>query len=214
MNSVISNRFMYSWLISCLCTCLFVFVPIHVAAASEASEQIAWEAFASGKAIAVMRHAIAPGNGDPAEFELGDCKTQRNLSKEGQLQAQQIGMQIKERGIDNADIFTSQWCRCVDTAVNLELGSVEQLAMLNSFYQDRSTESIQTDQLMKWLVNRLTTKDANATVDQKKSASAVLVTHQVNITALTGVFPSSGEVVFVTMENDQLTVLATWNAEF
>jgi len=213
MHSVINHRFICSWLLTCLCTCVFIFAPIHKATAT--TEQAAWEAFASGKAIAIMRHAIAPGNGDPVEFELGDCRTQRNLSKEGQLQAQQIGLQIKEHGIEQAEIYTSQWCRCFDTATNLELGSAQDLPMLNSFYQDRSTESAQTEQLTQWMVNRLTnSEDTNTTVDQQENAPAILVTHQVNITALTGVFPSSGEVVFVTLENDQLTALTTWNAEF
>lgn len=211
MNMVITKRLASLRLLAC-------FFALSSAYTASASEIDGWKAFANGEAIALMRHAIAPGNGDPAEFSLNDCKTQRNLSEEGLLQAQQIGLQFKQHGLIQetmqTDIFSSQWCRCVDTAVNLDLGSVQQLPMLNSFYQDRSTESEQTEQLTQWIVNRLTAKSPNATADKKTTTPAILVTHQVNITALTGVFPSSGEVVFVSIDNNKPTVLATWLAEF
>lgn len=194
-----------------LLTCLLTLGSTYTASAADTD---AWEAFANGDAIALMRHAIAPGNGDPTEFNLVDCKTQRNLSEDGQLQAQQIGLQFKEQGIEQSDIFSSQWCRCVDTAVNLNLGSVQPLPMLNSFYQDRSTAAAQTEQLTRWIVDRLAANNSNSKADQQNTAPAILVTHQVNITALTDVFPSSGEVVFVTMDNDQPAVLATWLVEF
>jgi len=223
MDILFSRRLTGSWLSTTLFICLFTLGSTTLsateskAASKTASETAAWEAFARGEAIAIMRHAIAPGTGDPAEFDLDDCKTQRNLSDEGQLQAQQIGSQIREHGIDNAEVYSSQWCRCVDTATNLDSGPVQQLPMLNSFFQDRSTENAQTGKLEQWIINRLSTNDSSTDsptkADQQNTTPAILVTHQVNITALTGVFPGSGEVVFVTMSDDQLTVLTTWLAE-
>jgi len=132
------------------------------------------------------------------------------LSANGQQQAQNIGEQFKARGIEKADIYSSQWCRCVDTATNLKFGSVQSSPMLNSFYQNRATEAEQTAQLANWITKRLATRASDTTTDQQHTSPAILVTHQVNITALTGVFPSYGEVVFVALKNGQLTVLATW----
>ena len=205
MSTHFKQRMISTWLLALL---LALVSPQTVTAA----EPNVWEAFNNGEAVALMRHAIAPGNGDPVEFKLGDCTTQRNLSNDGVLQAQQIGSHFKEHGVAKSDLFSSQWCRCVDTAVNLKMGPVEQLPMLNSFYQNRSTETAQTEQLNQWIVDRLTAKSPNSNNDLPSNTPAILVTHQVNITALTGVFPASGEVVFVAMENDQLTVLATWLA--
>jgi len=166
--------------------------------------------FKNGGAIALMRHAIAPGNGDPTDFKIGDCSTQRNLSADGVIQSQKIGLQFKEQGVGKLAIYSSQWCRCIDTATHLGLGSVIQLPILNSFYQDRSTEQQQTSDLSQWIVNRLSNNSANLNTQQPNTTPAILVTHQVNITALTGVFPRSGEVVFVSLENSELRVLSTW----
>lgn len=186
---------------------LFVWLSL-LGSAHQASANMsdAKEALEKNHVVAVMRHAIAPGNGDPMEFELGDCETQRNLSAEGVLQAQRIGRQLKELNVAQADVFSSQWCRCIDTANQLDLGPVQALPMLNSFYQDRSTADAQTEQLQAWILNRLTTGAPSSKPTEPNAVLAVLVTHQVNITALTGVYPSSGEIVFVTEKNGQLIV--------
>jgi len=210
MNISFNRRLARWWILITLFAGLFTLGSTTLGAAESetasqtASEIAAWEALTNGKAIAIMRHAIAPGTGDPAEFELGDCKTQRNLSDEGKLQAQQIGTQIREHGIDNAEVYSSQWCRCVDTATNLDSGSVQQLPMLNSFFQDRSTENAQTEQLKQWIVNRLATTDSATIADQQNTPPAILVTHQVNITALTGVFnrKSSKWIAIINLEQD------------
>ena len=131
---------------------------------------------------AIMRHALAPGGGDPARFALGDCSTQRNLDDRGRAQARMIGETLRKMDADFDGILTSQWCRCVDTAQLLGLGPVEKLPALNSFFADRSTAGAQTEDLRRYLD------------DLPKDAQVMLVTHQVNITALLDVFPSSGEV--------------------
>lgn len=170
--------------------------------AASATEIDAWTNLKTGNYVALMRHAIAPGNGDPTEFTLGDCDTQRNLSSTGREQAQSIGATMKSHGIASANVFTSQWCRCIDTATELGVGPFQELPFLNSFYQDRSTSEQQTAQLREWIFGRL-----NAV--EQKHQPAVLVTHQVNITALTGVFPTSGEVVFLTLKNGALDVVTS-----
>lgn len=190
-----------------LATLIFLALSIYSVQPAQALEPGLWQKLQDGEAVALLRHAIAPGNGDPAEFTLGDCATQRNLSSNGQEQAARIGALIKSQGIEQAVVYTSQWCRCTDTAVGLALGVVEPLPLLNSFYQDRSSESNQTNDLTQWIKKRLEISK-NATI-----LPAVLVSHQVNITSLTGVYPSSGELVLVSYEDNKLVVLGTVRTE-
>jgi len=157
-----------------------------------------WAALRDGSAFALMRHARAPGTGDPPEFDLNDCATQRNLSEDGRRQAAAIGEAFRAHGIARARVFSSAWCRCRDTALLLNLGPVETLPALNSFFAAREREDTQTDAVKTWI--------AAASND----LPLILVTHQVNITALTGVYPGSGEVVVARLgpEGD-ITVLGT-----
>lgn len=150
-----------------------------------AEEVALWRALRSGGHVALLRHAIAPGTGDPPGFKLEDCSTQRNLSAAGRAQAVRIGEQFRANGIDTARVFSSQWCRCIDTAKYLGLGPVEPLPVLNSFFRNRRDGDRQTKELMNWL-------DI-----QDFAGVTVLVTHQVNITALTVVFPESGAIIIV-----------------
>lgn len=144
-----------------------------------------WDALRQPGAVALMRHALAPGFGDPPSFTLGDCSTQRNLDDRGRAQARAVGDAFRARGVRVDRVLTSQWCRCRETAELLGLGPVEEVAALNSFFADRSTADAQT---------RATRAMLAALPD---GVLPVVVTHQVNITALTGIFPSSGELVFV-----------------
>jgi phosphohistidine phosphatase SixA len=146
-----------------------------------------WEAIRSGEAFAMIRHALAPGTGDPQSVVIGDCSTQRNLSDSGREQARKIGAGFRANGIAAARVLTSEWCRCAETARLLNIGPVEPLPALNSFFADREQGPDQTAAL-------------TVRIKQDKPLRAagnplVLVTHQVNITALTGVFPRSGEIV-------------------
>ena len=154
-----------------------------------------WDGLKSGAHVAMMRHAQAPGVGDPAGFRLGDCGTQRNLSAEGRRQAEQAGALFRSKGITRATVYSSQWCRCLDTARGLGLGPVVPQAALNSFFDNGRSEKTQTGQL-------------RALIRQRPAGlPLVLVTHQVNITALTGVVPASGEIVVLRIEGDQVEVL-------
>lgn len=128
---------------------------------------------------------MAPGIGDPPNFALRDCSTQRNLSDEGRDQAYSIGLRFRANGIATAQVFSSQWCRCLETASLLGLGEIQELPSLNSFFSNGDREQAQIQALKKWLSG------------QRLKQPLVLVTHQVNITALTGVHPESGEVVLM-----------------
>lgn len=143
-----------------------------------------WKELRSGSSFVLLRHAIAPGTGDPDHFILGNCLTQRNLSASGRGQATTIGKQFRANKIQKARVFSSQWCRCLETAELLKIGPVEELALLNSFFENYERGDSQTNELRRWIGR------------QNLSQPMVLVTHQVNITSLTQYYPVSGELVF------------------
>jgi phosphohistidine phosphatase SixA len=157
-------------------------------AATNAQTQAGWQLLQRGETglVVAMRHAIAPGTGDPANFKLSDCSTQRNLSTQGRTQAQQIGAEFRNRNIKIARVLSSQWCRCLETAKLINLGKVEPLRALNSFFRDSSQEARQTATVRKLIVDNRNTKGA-----------VIMVTHQVNITAITNIVPQSGEAVIL-----------------
>jgi 8-oxo-(d)GTP phosphatase len=151
-------------------------------------------ALRQGGHVALIRHALAPGTGDPAGFTPGACDTQRNLSEEGREQARRVGDLFRENGIPRARVFTSAWCRSRETAELLRLGPARALEPLDSFFRRRSEGERQTRDLALWIG------------EQEALPPIVLVTHQVNITSLTGVFPGSGEIVVVGREDDGIVV--------
>ncbi len=152
---------------------------------SSEGDAVLWNSLRSGEHFALLRHAIAPGTGDPPGFKLGSCRTQRNLSEEGRTQAIKIGKLFRDNRIQTARVFSSQWCRCLETAKLLELGPVQGLSFLNSFFNNYESRESQTQELSEWLH------------EQNLGQPLVLVTHQVNITALTNVYPISGELVII-----------------
>jgi len=166
-----------------LIACLLILTPISLLADD-------WEALRQPGAIALMRHALAPGTGDPASFRLEDCATQRNLSAQGRAQAQRIGAALREQGIAFDHIWSSGWCRARETAELMEMGPVEVTPALHSFFAGRGNRQAQTQ----------TTMEALSAV--AAGARVLLVTHQVNITALTGVFPASGEIIVLQVAPD------------
>lgn len=160
---------------------LILLLNLTLATAALAND---WDALESPTAIALMRHALAPGTSDPAAFQLDVCTTQRNLSDQGRTQASRIGQALKQRRISFDAVWTSQWCRCRDTANLLDIAPVRDEPALNSFFQDRRTEPQQSSKTLSLLQNHT-------------GGRLMLVTHQVNITALTGVVPRSGEIIVV-----------------
>ena len=133
--------------------------------------------------IIFLRHALAPGVGDPLAFIKEDCSTQRNLNNEGRLQARLIGDYLRQSNIKFSEILTSEWCRCIDTAKELDIGKWKTFSGLNSFFQGHEKKYL--------VVNKLRKK-----IKSLKSSDFVLfVTHQVVITEITGEVPRSGEMV-------------------
>lgn len=152
-----------------------------------------WSALDSPSAIVLMRHALAPGTGDPGNFALDDCSTQRNLDDRGRAQAQRIGAELRARDISFDAVWTSQWCRCRDTARLLALAPVSDEPSLNSFFRARSQGTVQSAALLKEL-------------EDWDGDRVMLVTHQVNITALTDIFPASGEMIVTELRGGVLEV--------
>lgn len=145
---------------------------------------------AGGHAL-VIRHTEAPGVGDPPDFRLDDCATQRNLSDAGRTQARSIGDWLRARGIQRARIYSSQWCRCLETATLLGLGAVTELPALNSFFQ-RPQDREPNLAALKDFFSRYA----------RSGEPLILVTHQVTITALSDVFPAPGTGVLVALDPD------------
>ena len=164
-------------------------VALVLILAAPAARADAWAAAREPGAVLMMRHATAPGTGDPAGFRLGDCATQRNLSEAGRAQARRIGAALAAAGIRPDRVLTSEWCRARDTAVLLGLGAPQDWPVLNSFFGERPNEPEQTAALRRFLT------------EEAAGERLVLVTHQVNITALTGLVPRSGEIVVLSRDD-------------
>ena len=178
------------------------FSALFPALASAQTATDPWEVWKQPGVHAIMRHATAPGFGDPEGFTLGNCATQRDLNTTGRKEAQVLGKTIRNKGIALTAVYSSQWCRCLHTAEELDVGKVQALPALNSFFQDRGNSAEQTAALKKHL----------ATL--KPGDKVLYVSHQVNTTALTGVYPDSGEVVlFKFLPNGDVTVLGRVRAD-
>lgn len=131
--------------------------------------------------VLLVRHAVTEaGLGDPPEFVLGQCRTQRNLSPEGQRASRAMGEWARTNGFIPDAVRTSQWCRCQDTA-RLAFGQYEDWPPLNSTFAGQGNPSAQIQALRE----RLLAMPAGRT--------EVWVTHQVIMTALTGAYPEMGE---------------------
>ena len=162
---------------------------------SAAAEDAAWNALRTDGAIVLFRHATAPGTGDPSGMRIGDCATQRNLSEAGRAEARDIGKAFRDRSIAVGKVLSSQWCRCAETAELAFPGAVTEEPSFNSFFEDRSRSGPQTEA-------------ARTILDQWKGPGAlVVVTHQVNINALTGAYTASGEGIVLRVANGALSVV-------
>jgi len=145
----------------------------------------------SGGHILMIRHALAPGNGDPPNFKIGDCATQRNLDGSGRNQARSIGKWLRANGVTSARVYSSQWCRCLETARLLDLGPVQELAALNSFYERTQDREPNLEALNDFISQQ-----------PKEGELIILVTHFVTIAAIAGSGVSSGEGVLLALHSD------------
>ena len=150
--------------------------------------------------VIFLRHALAPGNGDPANFNLKDCQTQRNLDETGRRQARGIGKRIAAANLNLVGIYSSEWCRCLETALLLDLGPVTPFSGLNSFYENHAPRDA-------------TLAELQAKLDSLPldGAPVIMVTHYVTIQAITNIaVPSGGAVLFglTTGYANELSLLA------
>jgi phosphohistidine phosphatase SixA len=163
-----------------------------LAARPAAAQADPLERLRAGGLAVVMRHArTEPGTGDPPGFRLDDCSTQRNLSAAGREQARAIGEALRAARVPVDRVLSSRWCRCLETARLLGLGEVEPFPPIDSFFEDRSRRAAQTGAVRDFLRG------------WRGPGNVVMVTHQVNVTALTGVFPRSGEAVVVAVPDGE-----------
>jgi phosphohistidine phosphatase SixA len=157
-------------------------------AATQLSHAGLKEDLETGSYVLMMRHADAPGYSDPNGYNLTDCSTQRNLGETGKTQAKMIGQWLKTQGIESAQVFSSPWCRCKDTATLLNKGAVTVEPSLGSFFENRGNRQEQT---------RLTQIKIAQLLKNSSRKPVIMVTHQVNIQAFAGQSVSSGGMILV-----------------
>jgi phosphohistidine phosphatase SixA len=166
----------------CVSRCWWVLLGMAITCLALASDE--WRVVRPGTVV-LLRHALAPGNGDPPGFRLDDCSTQRHLSDEGRAQAKYIGQAFNKHRIDVGQVWSSQWCRTRETADLAFPGQRVDQPAFNSFFgtPDAAPEQTRAAQqlLAAW----------------RGPGVLVVVTHQVNITAITGLVPRSGEGLVV-----------------
>lgn len=173
----------------------FLCTRAHAAAPSE---EALWQALRGGGATVLMRHAATdPGIGDPPGFKLEQCATQRNLSDAGRADARAIGAAFTRNKVTPGAVWSSRWCRCLDTA-RLAFGRVDPEPSLDSMFNDEGSQSA------------LKLRDLRARLAARRDTTPlVLVTHDVNIRALTGQSLAPGEMVLFTQRGGKIEVLGT-----
>ena len=162
---------------------IIIFIFLNTPIKASLNENIINQLKEGGKLI-FIRHAYAPGSGDPNNFDLKDCSTQRNLNKEGRLQSKKIGYYFKKNKIPIQKVISSEWCRCKETA-SIAFSKFKTETFLNSFYNIKyqKNKDPHIDQLKLYVKNW----------DKKKNL--ILVTHYVVISEILNYAPSSGEIV-------------------
>ena len=145
--------------------------------------------------VIFLRHSWAPGFGDPENFKIDDCSTQRNLSDEGVLQARKIGKFFLTNKIKFSEILTSEWCRCKDTINEMNIGDWKTFSGLNSFFQNFSKKKL----VLSLLYDKLN--------NVKNDDFILLVTHQVVISEITKISPPSGGIVIYNTINKKAKLI-------
>jgi phosphohistidine phosphatase SixA len=161
--------------------------------AAQPDEEALWQRLRGDDVIVLMRHAATePGIGDPPGFKLNQCATQRNLSDAGREDARRVGAAFRRHGVTPGAVWSSRWCRCLDTA-RLAFGQAAPEPGLDSMFNDDATESASKLRLLR---ARLAAR--------KDTSPLVLVTHDVNIRALTGQSLAPGEMVLTQLRDGKL----------
>ena len=176
--------------------CYFLLFFIYLSFTTISFSTSILEGAREGNKVILIRHALAPGTGDPNDFSIEDCKTQRNLNKVGIEQSKKIGKIFKGNKIPIDIVLSSEWCRCKDTAFHA-FGKFKEFSALNSTFSTpyNKNEPRQIKEIEKYLMNW-----------EGKGKNLILVTHYSVITAITNAAPSSGEIV---ISDKNLNVIGT-----
>ena len=170
-----------------------IFITLPTTIKADLNENLISELKDGGKLV-FIRHAYAPGSGDPDDFNINDCNKQRNLNYAGIEQAKDIGNFFKNNQIEIDKILSSEWCRCKETAF-LAFKNYETKKFLNSFFSPKFAHNKETQIMdLKKYVNKW-----------KSDKNLVFVTHYSIITKLTNAIPDSGEIIII---NKKLQVLS------
>tara|TARA_B100001057_G_scaffold276757_1_gene277073 strand:+ start:43 stop:600 length:558 start_codon:yes stop_codon:yes gene_type:complete len=162
---------------------IIIFISLTSSVKADFNKKLFNQLEDGGKLI-FIRHAYAPGSGDPSNFNLNDCSTQRNLSEEGRKQAEYIGNFFRDKKIKIDKVLTSEWCRCKETA-KIAFKSFSTNSFLNSFYSSEfaKNKDKQIDALNDYIAKF------------KSDKNLILITHYVLIYEILNYGPSSGEIV-------------------
>ena len=178
---------------------LILFISINSPIKAESNQSLINELKKGGKLI-FTRHAYAPGGGDPDNFDINDCNTQRNLNNLGRKQAKNIGNFFKDNNIKIENIYSSEWCRCKETAL-IAFNKFENKNFLNSFFSSEFAQNkdAQMNNLKEFIKNN------------KSKQNLVFVTHYVVISESLNYLSSSGEIV---VSNKDFKVIDTVEIEY
>lgn len=153
------------------------------------ADEALWSLLKKGDRVVFMRHAVTtPGVGDPPGFRLDDCSTQRNLNDQGRRDSQQVGAAFRARGIVVERVYSSPWCRCLETA-NLAFGKSEISNALSNLFTHPENRERQV-------------REMRELISARAPNNRVLVSHGATILALTGVSLGTAEMLVVTPQSD------------
>ena len=162
---------------------IIIFISLTTSIKADSNKDLLKQLTEGGKLI-FIRHAYAPGSGDPNNFNLNDCSTQRNLSDRGRKQAEHIGIIFRENKIEIDEVYSSEWCRCKETA-EIAFTNFTTKNFLNSFYSSNYAKN-KTKQI----------KDLVKFVKKNNfEKNIIFVTHYVLISEVLDYAPSSGEII-------------------
>ena len=162
---------------------LIIFIALTNEIKADSKNQL-FEKLQKGGNLIFIRHAYAPGNGDPDNFDIKDCSTQRNLSDSGRKQSEKIGNFFNENKIPIDLVISSEWCRCKETA-SIAFQSFETKNFLNSFFSSKFAQN-KNSQIKSF-------KKFIKSWDGKKNL--IFVTHYVFISEILDYASSSGEII-------------------
>ena len=178
---------------------IIIFISINPLVKADSNQTLIKELQKGGKLI-FIRHAYAPGGGDPDNFDINDCTTQRNLSESGRIQSIKIGNFFRANQIQISKVYSSEWCRCKETA-SIAFNNYQTKNFLNSFFstQFAHNRKKQIIDFEKFLDN------------WDKNQNLIFVTHYVVISEILNYAPSSGEIV---ISDKSLKVIDTLEIEY